>query len=156
MNKAKKEYPKSAEEFLDKYVDKYFSSSVIMHEDELAIIIRAHLLVEVLIEMFIKKKLNSDEILQERDFTFHMKTVLARSLGFGIENILEAIQQLNKIRNSFAHNIKTKLKDQKTDKILHFIADNDELEKFKSDKKVYFSLGVHSLIGFLTAAVFKK
>jgi len=154
MGKAKIEYPKSEKEFYREYLRKYFPTSGFINGDELVVVLRAHLLVEVLIEMLLKKNMNSDKILHERDFSSYLKIIMVQSMGLARIKIIEALQQLNTIRNNFAHNIKTELEDQSIDKIVKFIPDENMREKCKYAKKLSFGLGISYLLGAFVNDVF--
>ena len=45
------------EEFSQNYKKKYFSATALLDADDLTVVVRAHLLIEMLIEMLLKKEL---------------------------------------------------------------------------------------------------
>lgn len=135
-------------------VNKYFRGANILLADDLTVVIRAHLLVERLIEMLLRKKLVNIKILEHNDFTFNMKLALVDSLGIISDRLLSAIRQLNNIRNRFAHNISSQLRDVDISEITKFLNSKDYFIKFKGDNKSMLGLGVSYLLGYLIASAF--
>ena len=150
----KKQYPLTKAEFKAE-VDKYFGGKNIRAEDDLVVVIRAHLLVEMLIEMLLKRNLLNEKILNEHDFTFDMRLTLADSLRLIPDKQLVAIKQLNSIRNKFAHSIKTRIKELDINKIMVVFENKEFYGECKDDKKLMFGLGVYYLLGYLVARVFE-
>ncbi len=149
----KKVYPLTESEF-NNWVNKYFTGANIVSADDLTVVIRAHLLVEILIEMMLRKSLVNENILSHNDFTFDMKLTLADSMGIISVRPLSAIRQLNSIRNKFAHNIRTRLQDLDISKITKLLNGKNDFKQFKHDKKLMFGLGVHYLLGYLVDSAF--
>lgn len=162
----KKQYPITQKELKNDYIKKYFSpKSIYMAEDDLTVIIRAHLIVETLLDMLLIKHLNIEKLslLENPYFTFLMKLELIESLGLCLDKkgiFLIAIKRLNTIRNYFAHYITTKLENQDISTITLPYKSTTEgsktLNKYKNNNKLCFGLGVYYLLGYLEKLVFKK
>lgn len=81
-------------------------------EDEIGLIVRAHLYVEVGLNRLIESVLVNRNALKVADLKFSLKLRLARALGAIEENDQRACMVLNKLRNDFAHDLQSELTEQ--------------------------------------------
>lgn len=146
-------------EFKKDYVESYFDGKILYEQDELSVVLRAHLLVEILINQLLESNLKKGDILKNKDFTFSMKLTLADSMGIIPPKVLPSVKQLNSIRNKFAHKIKSKLKDLDIREIIKFCKENsskkDILEQYTEDKLI-FGVAIGYLLGRLSVPAFRN
>ena len=84
-----------------------FILRVRLHDDEVAVILKGHLLVEYLINKIIEQKhATPDKILEKsRNFTFSKKLHLVHSMGLLPHYLFENINRINRLRNKLAHSL---------------------------------------------------
>jgi hypothetical protein len=82
------------------------------NDDELAIVLKGHLLVEYLLNKIIAEKCKSPKNILEdsRNYTFSVKLQILYAMGLLPEIIYGEIVRLNKFRNKYAHNLEFELK----------------------------------------------
>ena len=86
----------------------------LISEDELGVVIRAHIYVESSINDFIENSVPSPEKLPR--LTYEAKLRLACALGMD-EDHFQALKLLGDIRNQFGHNLSAHLSDQKVNEL---------------------------------------
>jgi hypothetical protein len=75
--------------------------------DPLSLVLRAHLYLENLLEVILRKKFPRAELLlKNRDFTFSMKVDLLRAKNYLDAPVYQDIKRVNAIRNKFAHELR--------------------------------------------------
>jgi len=154
----KKQHPLTEDEFKQDYIDKYFRAKSLLDADDLTVVVRAHLLIEILIEILLKKELLKSDILADKDFTFYMKLMIADSMGLIPSKLLPAIKKLNNIRNEFVHNINTSLQNLDIRELTELLDVKDSSrkinEQYKNNNKLLLGLAVWYLLGYLSVPVF--
>jgi len=147
---------KSKDNFKAEYVDKYFSAAIFMSSDPLSVVLKAHMLVENLIERLIASRLKKENILDERDFTFHLKIKLIESMNLLTEDLLVSIRRLNKIRNDLAHEIKTDFEQLDISDVLKCFEQyipKYEPHYSQADKMQKFGFAMYHLLATLSGIV---
>ena len=84
-----------------------FVIRVRVHDDEAAIILKGHLLIEYLIDKIIEQKCKApDKILEDpRNYPFSVKLQFVYSMGLLPDYLHENIVRINRLRNKLAHNL---------------------------------------------------
>jgi hypothetical protein len=84
-----------------------FIVRVRVHDDESAIILKGHLLVEYLLDKIIEQKCKApNKILDDsRTYSFSVKLQLVYSMGLLPDYLYENIVRINRLRNKLAHNL---------------------------------------------------
>ena len=144
----------SRDEFKE-YVLKYFDGKVVLESDDLTIVIRAHLLVENILEKLLKGCLDIT-VFEERDLSFNLKLKMAQSMNL-LEDLYPAIKRLNKIRNDFAHKIETKIETMDISVFIQLYEnegrENDPTWKAAlNNKKACFGIVIHYILSRLVSA----
>jgi len=134
------------------HVFKYFDGRAVLESDDLTVVIRAHLLIENIIEKILCKNIDL-KTFEDRELTFNFKMKMAQSLGL-LDDLYPAIQRLNKIRNEFAHNIETKIESTDIGIFIELYENagygNDFVWKAAlKDKKACFGIVIHYILGKL-------
>ncbi len=109
----KKVYPKDEMDFLTTYLHEYFypaHGKKIEDADDLGLVLRAHLLAELLMDLILKKNVKCERMISRRELTFSMKLTIIESFGLIPEKFILVLEQLNSIRNQFAHDLRTSFK----------------------------------------------
>jgi len=163
MKKINKKYPETYDNFRNDYIKKYLSTQQIQKNDELTVIVRGHLLVELIVEVLLKNNFSNDKILTDKNFTFFMKIELLYSIGIISKNHFTILQKLGEIRNKFAHHVGINLRDILTlneDFVKSVELVDDRMKKlhidYKDEPKHLFGLGVYYILGFLAKGAFIK
>ncbi len=142
-----------------KYVFEYFDGAVLWNSDDLTVVIRAHLLVENIIERILAKSLRL-EVFDDRELTFSFKLKMAQSLNL-LDDLYPAIKRLNNIRNEFAHNIETKMQSVDITILIDLFESKGGRnlpgwEEILKNKKVCFGTVIHYILGRLHGIIEKK
>lgn len=76
-------------------------------EDELGLIIKGHLFVEVVVNQIVSKRCKNPKVIlsDHRTYSFAVKLQMLYQMGLIPDHIYQNIQKVNKIRNQFAHNL---------------------------------------------------
>ena len=84
-----------------------FVVRVRLHDDEVSVTLKGHLLVEYLINKIIQQKKEVPEKVlgKSHNFTFSKKLQLVYSMGVLPDYLFENINQINRLRNKLAHNL---------------------------------------------------
>ena len=95
------------------YLFRYFlaSGTEIAKSDDVGLVLRAHLLAELLMDSILKKNTRNHRLIKRRDLHFSMKLAVVDSFGLIPEKTVHALETLNVIRNKFAHDVRMKLKN---------------------------------------------
>ena len=138
------------------YVFKYYDGKKIFKGDDIAVVIRGHILIENILEKILSKYLDLNAF-DDRDLTFDFKLKMARSIGL-LGDLYVPIKRLNKIRNEFAHKIETEIKDVDISVLTKFFEDkrrlnNLEWEAASSNKKFCLGMIIHYMLGRLAGIV---
>lgn len=141
----------SKDEFKE-YVYKYFDGKTVISGDDLTVIIRAHLLVENILEKLLSKNLDV-KVFEDRELTFNLKLKITQSMNL-LGDLYEPIKTLNKMRNEFAHNIETKIQDMDLSTFIKLYENrghgDDPVWKAALDnKKACFGIVIHYILGRL-------
>lgn len=108
----KRIYPSDIMDFMMNYLHKYFMpkpNKKIEDVDDLGLVLRAHLLAELLMDMILKRSIKSERLISRRDLTFNMKLTIIDSFKLIPEKLILVLETLNSVRNQFAHDIRTTL-----------------------------------------------
>ena len=98
-------HDKSKDPDLKKFMD------AIKAEDDLGVVIRSHIFLELLINRFIQAHLTDPEVFNSCDFEYHQRVAIAVSLGLHCD-LLKPLNFIGSLRNSFAHHPDRKLEKQ--------------------------------------------
>lgn len=104
-------------------------------EDELQIILRAHLYIEQELTQLLKIYLKEPDVFLKGRIMFANKLSLTVALGLIPKIVKPAYDKLNQIRNGYAHNLDYKITDQDIDEIIQHFHGNLFLEKLLSIKE---------------------
>ncbi|EGR1837331.1 hypothetical protein D3Z74_19605, partial [Vibrio cholerae] len=94
-------------------------------EDDLGVVIRAHIIIESVIEDFIISKVSDERSFQKMKLTFEQKKYLAIALGFD-SRFEQSLKNLTTLRNRFAHNFRG---DINQSDVNNFYKSLDEIDK---------------------------
>ena len=84
-----------------------FIVRVRLHDDEVSVTLKGHLLVEYLINKIIEQRHETPEKVlgKSHNFTFSKKLQLVYSMGLLPDYLFENINRINRLRNKLAHNL---------------------------------------------------
>jgi hypothetical protein len=84
-----------------------YVSRIRYHEDILGIVLKGHLLIEYVLDLFINKGMKQPKpiLSDHRSFSFSIKSRLVYETGMINESIFENVVRINRIRNELAHNL---------------------------------------------------
>ena len=84
-----------------------FVVRVRLHDDEVAITLKGHLLIEYLINKIIEQnnKTSQSKLEKSRNYTFAKKLQLVYSMGLIPDYLFDNINRINRLRNTLAHNL---------------------------------------------------
>jgi len=83
-----------------------FYKIVFSEDNILSMILKAHLIIERFLNIIIANKFkNSSKLLEKTNFTFFLKLEVLNSKNYLDEVLYSDINQLNRIRNKFAHDL---------------------------------------------------
>ncbi|ENM5936088.1 hypothetical protein CTB58_003977 [Vibrio mimicus] len=99
--------------------------SAFEREDDLGVVIRAHIIIESVIEDFIISKVSDERSFQKMKLTFEQKKYLAIALGFD-SRFEQSLKNLTTLRNRFAHNFRG---DINQSDVNNFYKSLDEIDK---------------------------
>lgn len=96
-------------------------------------LLRTHLVFEGLLKEFIKNRIDKPELLPK--LSFYKTLCLARSLNEGneLDNLWDALENLNKLRNKLAHYFAPKDFDSILDDFLKFVENNFSIKNNSDD-----------------------
>lgn len=103
------------------YLHKYFlplRNKKLEDSDDLSLVLRAHLLAELLMDMILKRNVKSQRRLAKQNLTFSMKLTIIDSFRLIPEKLINGLEALNSIRNQFAHDLRTSLENVDFDIII--------------------------------------
>lgn len=115
---------------IDEELSKHLSA-----EDEMGVVIRAHIHIEANLSEFIDKAIPHPELLSKR-MPYESRVRLACSLGFEKE-YLDSLKLLGDIRNEFGHKLNARLTDEKVNELyskLPSMARNGVLVAYEATK----------------------
>ena len=111
--------------------------------DEVFLILKAHLVIEVHLLEFIKSRVTHDlfkEINKPGEVSFYVKLILAQAIAGrdeiqheNIDLVWKALYTLNNLRNSIAHNLEFN-SDSITDRMKNFINEIDPIGELRKQK----------------------
>jgi hypothetical protein len=120
-----------------------------LHDDEMAIILKGHLLVEYLLNRIIRHHISKPE--KAINFSFFKKLSILSEKGFVQGPLLDNIRRLNKYRNRLAHELDNFIKDEE---MLFMRTDGEVIrvvpKKSKYPQRHYYRLLCHGILGQLT------
>jgi len=106
---------------IDKFSQKIFEEYKSLAEktkDSILLVLRVHLRTEQLLENFIALKLpRADRILYKANLTYFHKLLLADSFDILPNEVIEALKNLNALRNSCAHKSEKIITEDEIDKM---------------------------------------
>lgn len=115
-------------------------------------VLRAHLIVEYLLEEIIQYTIKRSDILLDNNFNFPQKVSIAYSTGALEEKIATSLKNLNKVRNKFSHELHYKISEKDVDSI--GIPLGDIYKKEKENNFELLEKATYSLIGYMYGIVF--
>ncbi len=110
----KKKYPTDIMDFMMNYLHKYFfppRNKKIEDSDDLSLVLRAHLLAELLMDMILKRNVKSQRRITRQNLTFNVKLTIIDSFRLIPEKLISVLEALNSVRNQFAHDLRTSLEN---------------------------------------------
>ncbi|EKF9302916.1 MAG: hypothetical protein RPT12_17260 [Vibrio anguillarum] len=99
--------------------------SVFEKEDDLGVVLRAHIIIENIIEDFIGSRVQDVKAFQKMKLTFEQKKHMAMALGFD-SRFDRPLKNLTTLRNKFAHDLRDNINQSD---INNFYKSFDEIDK---------------------------
>lgn len=91
-------------------------NSVLLKDDDLGVIVRAHIYIETELDEFIRARLDQPEALKSLKLDFDGRANLA--VGLGLDKGLKAlISSIGSLRNDFAHNLRGEIGRQEANNL---------------------------------------
>ncbi len=112
--------------------------AVLLQEDDLGAVIRAHLYIEQDIDHIVSMKVANHDYISKLDMGFSKKIILAVALGLA-EDLFKPLKSITNIRNKFAHKPKMEMKKSDINNFYKSFSSNDQeaIQKFvSSDPKI--------------------
>lgn len=121
-------------------------------EDTLVLILKAHLLLEEIMQIAIERAVKNPSAIRPLNFECSKKIALAEALyGDTIPTwVWSATRQLNRIRNDLAHNVEPKGLDERIDSFCQFVK-RESGQSFADAEDKYILNEVLGLIGLEAA-----
>ena len=94
-----------------------FNKQVSIEHEPVLMVLRAHLLIENFLERFICLNIVRGDRLISKNFTFANKLTIVHALDVVPDSYIQSINQLNKIRNRFSHNMDSSISNSDVDRI---------------------------------------
>lgn len=123
-------------------MDSFYKSHCLKNSDTLSIILKSHLYIENCLDEILRMNIPNPESILKKRFSDKLDIFIALNLGWPPGNgfIEEKLRLINKIRNSFAHNLNKKLTIE-------------ELQQLASGLTEVKSLDVHKLKNVLMGII---
>ena len=142
-----------------KFVSEHFNGGVVLRSDPATLVLKAHLLVESLLDKFLEVFIPDKDIYEKIRLTFNKKWQLVKSKDLLPLDLLEAIKRLNEIRNQFVHNIDTSFANVDISSFVELceakLKDDVVWIATASDKKARFGICIHYMLGAASAFISK-
>lgn len=118
---------------MNKTIDEKFFEEIEYRNDNLYLILRGHLYLEAELLKLLETNIPNHKILELSKMTFYNKVILVTALNIIDEKSMEALLELNTIRNKYAHNLNYKIKKEEIRKLKGIISKINGLEYLENE-----------------------
>ena len=89
-----------------------FHRAIGSEADSVALILRAHLFTETLLERFITARLSrGDKLLEHGNLSYHQKLCVVEALEILKDSVISSLRNLNRVRNQCAHELSKRISE---------------------------------------------